>query len=237
MAKFYGTGILTGKSGNKVYAVRFGETIERQYQPVVANPSTVSQVEARAKLKLLSQMSAVLGRVIAMPRMGAVSPRNLFTKVNYPNMSYSGGEASIGIDRMQLTRSDVFMMQPAATLSGANMTVVIDGGAGLDVSRVVYVVLRRGDDGKVRLAATQVVEKITDPTFSATFSDMPTGEGVTSRIVVLAYGVRDNTETARAIFANMEWKSAQAVAGLIATRTLLDRDVTLTETRTAYFTT
>ena len=53
MAKMYGfSGKVTGKKGDAVFAVRNGEQIIRQYNPIVANPSTQKQVDARAALKL-----------------------------------------------------------------------------------------------------------------------------------------------------------------------------------------
>lgn len=234
MAKIYGLfGAMTGKLADTVMSVRNGEQIARKYQPIVFNPSTPAQVAQRAKLKLLSQLSAVLAPVIAIPRQGAVSARNMFTKVNFPFMSYENDEASVQFDKIQLTKSDVFMMQPVAAVTGAGVTVNIADGADLDVNRVAYVALRRGDDGKVRYVGSQVIEKADDPTFEATFTNMPSGTPAVGNIAVYAYGVRENTENARAAFANMEWKDAESIAGLVVSRTLLERDLTLTETRMA----
>ena len=39
MAKFYGGSVKVGKKGDAVFRVRFGETIESQYQPIVVHAS------------------------------------------------------------------------------------------------------------------------------------------------------------------------------------------------------
>ena len=48
---------------------------------------------------------------------------------------------------------------------------------------------------------------------------------------VLAYGMRDNTDAARATFGNLISPAAEDVAKIITSRVLLETDVTLTETK------
>lgn len=62
MAKFVGlVGTGSGRAGNFVFSKLDGVTIVRAYQPHVANPNTLAQIEQRAKLKLASQYAAALG--------------------------------------------------------------------------------------------------------------------------------------------------------------------------------
>lgn len=225
MAKFYGDGVKTGKKGSSVFRVRFGETIESQYQPIVSNPSTPSQVANRSRLKLLSQLSAVMAPVIALRREGAVSPRNMFVKTNYGATSYTTDTASISLADVKLTRSVVSLPAVTATREGATLTVgLAQGISGLN--RVVYSAFIKQTDGTLRYANSLVVS---EPGDSAQWSgDITVGS---SPAVVYAYGVRDNSEAARAIFSDMQVLTAETVAKVIVSRTLLETDVTLTETR------
>lgn len=231
MAKIYGLfGAMTGKLADTVMSVRNGEQIARKYQPVVYNPSTPAQVAQRAKLKLLSQLSAVCAPVIAIPRQGAVSSRNLFTKKNYPLVSYNTDTASIDLNEVQLTSSVVALPPVLVSRGGDNIDIFLasSAAAALDVDRVVYCIFEKQADEHLRLYASAVV------TTPGANNQFPTSiANSASSLVVLAYGVRDNTEAARAAFGNLEAPSATQVADLIVTRSMVESDITLTETRGA----
>lgn len=215
---------MTGKLANTVMAIRNGEQIVRAYQPVVANPSTPAQVEARAKLKLMSQMAAVMAPVIAIPRMGAVSSRNLFIRKNYGSTSFDDGTASITLTQVQLT-SSVIGLSPIDGVRTAEVIGVdlVERTVPAAVDRVVYAEFAKMADGRLRFVD------------SKTSSDATTGFHVElalvpEEVVIYAYGVRDNTEAARATFGNLQTITAETVAKLITSRVLLESDVTLTET-------
>lgn len=111
MAKLRGfSGGLSGKHGNTVFRQRHGETIAGQYQPVVKNPNTARQLVARARFKLLTQISSTLKPALAIPQEGRRTPRNLFTHVNFPLTSIQSIEgsnmAAIAIPTIQLTKSN-----------------------------------------------------------------------------------------------------------------------------------
>ena len=219
---------MTGKLADTVMAVRNGQQIARKYQPVVYNPSTPAQVAQRAKLKLLSQLSAVMAPVIAMPRRGSVSARNLFTKMNFRNTTFSDGEANITLPDVQLTSSVVAMTPVTANVSGSNVEVSV--GAGLNVDRVVYCLFYEQQDKTLRFAGSKVISEAgADNTYNTTFP------ATAENGVVLAYGVRDNTEAARVMFGNMEVVTAGALAQIVTSRKLTETDITLTETRGAAF--
>ena len=61
MGKFVGfIGSVSGKVGNVVFCKGAkGETYGRAYQPQVANPNTIGQVDQRAKMNLVGRMSQV----------------------------------------------------------------------------------------------------------------------------------------------------------------------------------
>lgn len=229
MAKIYGLfGSMTGKLADTVMSVRNGEQLARKYQPVVYNPSTQAQVGQRAKLKLMSQLSAVMAPVIAMRRKGSVSSRNLFTKVNFPLASYSDDTASIDLDSVQLTSSVVAFPTLEVTRGAENITIAVGSSFGVEstFSRVVYAVFLKQTGDKLRFYTSKVISEAgTGNRFEATIP------ATTASLVVLGYGVRDNTEAARVVFGNMQAPTAEDVARLVTNSTLLESDVTLTETR------
>lgn len=228
MAKIYGLfGTMNGKVADVVMVVRGGEQIVRKYQPTVSNPNTPGQVGARAKLKLLSQLSAVMSPFIAIPKIGNISSRNLFTKQNYPLATFADDEANIQLDAVQLTKSVVGLPAIGATRGTGLVVNVTLNGVDQDVSRVVYVAFSKGADNKLRYAGNTVVSESENYYWNGEMTVSSPNE----ELVVYAYGVRDNTEAARARFSNMEVVTAETVASLMVTRTLLESDITLTETR------
>lgn len=227
MAKIYGLfGAMTGKVADAVMLVRNGEQIVRKYQPVVSNPSTPAQIEVRAKLKMLSQLSAVMGEVIAMPRVGAVSSRNLFTKANYPAATFSNNEASIDLNAVKLTNSVVGLPRVSAAREENTISVALISSPGYQsLNRVVYMAFAKQADGKLRYAGSQVVTESGSGNFTATFSAIP------DEVVFYAYGIRDNNNAATVLFGNLEALTAETVTKLIVTSRLRESDITLTETR------
>lgn len=235
MSKVYGLfGAMTGKLADVVMSVRYGEQIARKYQPIVSNPSTPLQVEQRAKLKMMSQMAAVMGPVIAMVREGAVSSRNLFVKKNIRNATYSDNTASIDLANIQLTSSVVGLPNITAVRGSGAIAASLDltGGVVLEpgsISRIVYNLFAVQDDGTIRLSASAVAQTAGDNNNWPV--DLPL---VSSRFLVLAYSVRDNTDAARALFGDIEVLTGATVASLIVQRTLKSTDVTLSETKGYY---
>lgn len=230
MAKVYGiTGKANGKFGNAVFRIRYGQQIMAQYNPVVANPRTAAQVEARAKLKLLSQLSASMAPAIAIPREGPISPRNFFTRYNYDFVSYAPGsdnstQASVQLSQLQITHSTLTLPEVSFTHEGNNFTVQLAGSAS-QLSSVVYAIFSVQTDGTLRFLGSEISS--TGPRFDATF----TASG--SKIVVYAYGVQPLSEMARVKYEQMNVSSATLLASLVANRTLTVNDVAVTETKYA----
>ena len=218
---------MTGKLADTVMSVRNGDQLARKYQPIVYNPSTPAQVAQRAKLKLLSQLSAVMAPVIAMRKAGSVSARNLFTKVNFPNLTYSDNTANVNLAQIQLTSSVVGLGTVVASRTAEDIVAYIDASeAPTDVDRVIYSLFEKGADDKLRFVSSLTASAPgADSTWLVRFPVR------NNEVVVLGYAVRDNTDAARAVFGNMQAVTAEQVAKLIVTRTLTETDVTLTETR------
>lgn len=231
MAKIYGLfGPMHGKVADVVMAVRNGVQIVRKYQPIVSNPKTDAQIASRAKLKLMTQLSAVMAPVIAMPRQGSVSSRNMFVKKNYGEATYANSQADITLTNVKLTDSVVSLPRVSSVSREGSTGIVVhlSGTPFLDVNRVVYAMFVKQDDGTLRYFGSRVITEPGDSNiYTAVFPDMP------NECVLFAYGVRDNTETARVAFGNMQAVTAETVAKLVTSKTLLASDITLTETRAA----
>lgn len=221
------TGTGRGKLGSSVFSVNSGQQIVRQYQPVVANPNTVAQVNQRARLKLASQLAAAYAPVIAMPKQGMVSTRNQFIKKNMDAISAQGGTAQVTYENLQLTNGNVGLPSVLATRSAAEgIKVNLSESAATAVSRVVYVLFKKTTENQLQLVGSQIIEEAGDAgTFPATFPYDA------SDIAIYAYGMRDMSASATAKYRNYEVNSGTDVARLFTTRTLSQSDISLTQTR------
>lgn len=227
MAKFINNRIKSGKLAGSVFAVRYGEVIERAYNPYVSNPKSVAQVEARAKLKLMSQLAAVLAEIIAMKRVGNMSPRNRFVQRNYTLTRYENETADITLAAVQLTVSAMALPEITAARSADAITANLRyGDENIGVNRIVYAMLVKDADGKLRYETSRIATSAgTGQIWQVQFP------ALAQNVVILAYGVRDNSLTARVTFGDMQAISAETIAKLVTSRVLTENDITLTETR------
>lgn len=231
MAKIFGlNGVITGRQGNNVFAIRAGAQMLRKYQPVVFNPNTDAQVATRARMKLMSQLSAVMATAIAIPRDGMKSPRNQFVSINFPATTFVGGNADIDLTQVKLTKGVLPMAalsvsRTANTVIDAHFLGVSAGAAFADVDRVEYFAFVEQNDGTLRLA-----QKASSTTLEGGFPVTLT-MGSNRKAIVYAYGVRFNSEAARVAYGNISIVDASEIARLISSRVLLESDVTLTETK------
>lgn len=232
MAKMYGySGKVTGKKGDNVFSVRGGEQIIRQYNPIVANPSTKNQVKSRSRLKLMSQLSAVYAAIIAMPKVGNVTSRNKFVAKNYDLSSVNmQNVAVIDLPSVQLTDSQREFTKFIVTRSSGN-SIDVSLQAAAVYSRVVWAVVAKSANEKLRVFASEVVENDT-PGMPNTFAaKLPyTAEA----IVVYGYGITDSNAKAEGAFDDLNSPTAEQVAKLIASRSLSTSDYVLTATLGTY---
>lgn len=221
------TGTGSGKLGSAVFSVSAGEQVVRQYQPIVTNPSTSAQVDNRAKLKLLSQLSAVMADVIAIPRQGALSPRNIFVSENYPLATAENGVANINLAGVSLTKAGMQIPAVVAERDGDTaINVALAAKADLLVARVIYIMFYRNTSGELQLIDSAVVETAgAAGTFPYAF---PYEE---RDVIVYAYGIFDKNQKATAKFGNYSVTDGTQVASLIADRKLSESDYLLTKTR------
>lgn len=222
-------GKISGKLGAVVFAVSGGKTISREYNPNVSNPSTQAQVDQRARLKLMSQLSASLAPVLAMQKDGLVSARNQFVKKNFAASTAIAGAAQITYENLQLTNGNAGLPGIVATRaqeSGILIQLAEDASAA--VSRVVFIMYRKTTELTLQLVQSVVVESAgLNGTFPAS---MVYTEG---DLVFYAYGMKDLNANATANYGNMQVADAVDVARLVATRKVDSSSYQFTQTRGA----
>lgn len=222
-----GTG--SGKVGSMVYATVAGQQIVRQYQPVVANPSTVPQTNSRAKLKLASQLATTLKEVIAIPREGLKSSRNLFIKRNYGIFVAAGGYAQVSYENLQLTNGQSGLAAITATRDASNnVTMKLAEAAAPGISRVVFIIYKKTSEG-----ALQLVNSAISSVAGENHDFEKVIPGAEGELVLYAYGMKDADAAATAKYGNLQVASADDLARLITNRTIKSTEISLTGTRGA----
>lgn len=217
-----------GKIENIVVSQMGGISIARAYQPNVKNPSTLRQVNQRARLKLASQLAAALAPVIAMARQGLVSGRNQFIAKNMPWISADSGVAQVSYENLQLTNGTIGL--PAISLSRASgkVTVKLATSAESSVSQVVYICYHKNSENVLQLLGSKIQNVAgEDGLFQAEFDD-PSGD-----VVVFAYGMKALSGAASAKYGSYMVENASDIASLVGTRKLSAADFQFTKTRGA----
>lgn len=220
-------GVGTGKLGSMVYSVRNGQQIVRQYNPIVANPSTAAQVEARSKMKLMSQLAAIVAPVIAINAEGLKSKRNLFISRNYPLAGYEDNTAQIDMAGVQLTKSNTaFPDFEVNRANGQSIAVHLSEDATNLFDRVIYCAVISQSDGSLRLwDDVLVTEAGTGGLFPAVLPYTP------NAIAIYGYGIRANNDDAKAAYANLKSGDAGKLAEILTSRNATLAAITISETK------
>lgn len=220
-----GTG--NGKLGSMVFKTVAGEQVISQYQPRVANPSTAAQVDQRSKMKLMSQVAAALAPVIAIPRNGLKSSRNLFIQRNFDFASANGGVAQVTYENLQLTSGNAGLAAITAERSQANGIVVkLAENSSNAVDRVVYILYEKTSQQKLQFVDSVIAKNPGDDGKFQASLQYTDGD-----IVLYAYGMRDLNSQASARYGNYVAEDGQDIAKLVMNRNLTAKDFQFTETR------
>ena len=221
MAKMYGfSGRLTGRKGDAVFAVRGGDQIVRQYNPVVANPKTPAQTENRQKLKLLSQLGAVFAPYMAIKSEGAKSGRNIFSSKLYDKVEFEAlsNEAKINMIDIVLTNSN--RPFPGVVIGVDDMDLNVSATLPLDasVTKVAYVLCTIDAGGEIRFIG-DAVESTPGATrqFTHTFENGALTV-VGQRVYAYAYGIIENEGADSVRLNELVGDSVQQAAKLLSTR-------------------
>lgn len=216
----------SGKLGSSVFAISGGEQIVRQYNPVVSNPNTAAQVAQRAKLKLMSQIAADLAPILAIPKDGLKSTRNIFVSRNIGFATYEDNEAQIDVQKLQITAGTSYLPQVLVNSEATGLQVRLSVSVPEGIDKVVYILLTTDESYQLRVLDSIVVEdEGGDLNFPGEFhSELDAG-------FVLAYGIKTTTAQAGVGYADYEADTATAVANLVTSRKMKNAASSLTVTR------
>ena len=235
-------GKITGKLGAVVFSTSGGQTISREYNPHVANPNTDAQINQRARMKLMSQLSACLAPVIAMQKDGLVSVRNQFVKRNFDSCYSVNGQAQISYENVQLTQGNVGLPQikwvTANNSEGSRLITFFSDEPSTTISRVVWCLFRKTEEGKLEFVSSIISEKRESKTagrfFEVEFQNVPTDEETADLLadyVIYVYGMIDASERATAQYGNLNVNTATDIADLVTNRRISFMDYQFTQTR------
>lgn len=229
-------GKTSGKVGGLVYATSGGEQIVREYNPSVANPNTDAQVNQRAKMKLMSQLSASLASSLAMQKDGLVSIRNKFTKRNFGYADAVNGVAQVSYENLQLTEGNLGLPQIIVTAIASEgqrqLNIGFAEAPSENINRVVYNLYAKSQEGKLSFIKSEIITQRLDTSIGM-FFHYETEVYNTSDIVIYAYGMVDTSERASARYGNLNVVDGSDLAKLVASRAISFTDYQFTQTRGA----
>lgn len=216
-----------GKLGAAVFSSTNGQQVVRQYQPNVKNPNTVAQTMQRARFKLMTQIASSMAPVIAIPKSGAVSSRNMFVKKNMPLVIGTEDGAQLVYENLQLTSGTRALPGIYVEREAGKLKIGLLQAPTGNISRVAYCAFAKDSEGQLSYEWSIIAST---PGAQGTF-DVETDDIVSLDVVFYAYGMIDTNAKATAAFENYHVDSATDLAKLIATRKLSLSDFALTKTR------
>lgn len=216
-----------GKLGAAVFSSTNGQQVVRQYQPNVKNPNTVAQTMQRARFKLMTQIASSMAPVIAIPKSGAVSSRNMFVKKNMPLVIGTEDGAQLVYENLQLTSGTRALPGIYVEREAGKLKIGLLQAPTGNISRVAYCAFAKDSEGQLSYEWSIVSST---PGTKGTF-DVETKDIVSLDVIFYAYGMVDTNAKATAAFENYHVDSATDLAKLIATRKLSLSDFSLTKTR------
>lgn len=219
-------GKASGKLGSAVFATQGGQQVVRQYQPNVKNPNTEAQTMQRARFKLMTQLASSYANVIAIPRSGSQTSRNLFVKKNMPLVIGTQDGAQVVYENLQLTNGTRALPGIHVTRDGGSLKIELVQSPSSSVNRVAYCAFSKDSEGQLALEKTIIVSVAGEGgTFPTTI------DNVDADLIFYAYGMIDGGAAATSNFENYHVDSATDLAKLISSRKLSLTDYQMTKTR------
>lgn len=215
-----------GKLGAAVFSSTNGQQVVRQYQPNVKNPNTVAQTMQRARFKLMTQIASSMAPVIAMPKSGTVSSRNMFVKKNMPRVIGTQDGAQVVYENLEITNGTRALPGIHVKRESGMLKIGLLQAPTGQISRVAYCAFSKDSENQLSLEFSIIASSAGE---QGTF-DVET-KNITTDVVFYAYGMIDTNSSATAAFENYHVDSATDLAKLIATRKLSLSDYSLTKTR------
>lgn len=227
--KLYGfAGKGTGKLGSSVFSIVGGQQIVRTYNPVVKNPQTVLQVNQRVRFKLLSQMAAALGSVLAIRAQNNISARNRFTQINSKFVYGVNEQAFVSYENIQLTDSSIALPGITIVRGEENISLSLQESAAGVADSICYAVFSVNSEGQLMLRGSKVVQHAES---DANFTFPTTIKKYDGQVIVYAYGMRELAVTADSMYGNYKINTGQDVAKLLSDRNAASANIIFTQTR------
>lgn len=232
--------IKMGKRGGIIY-YKVGDTIlSREYTPHVANPNTLKQVQQRAKIKLLSQIGALLRPFIAIFPSSGKSSRSIFAQLNYPKITAPSTTAEIDYSSVSLTDSNRPITQVAKNVdfvpSGVRKLIGLPDEPSQDIQRVFYYLFTKTDNGKLVFVDYYLSETRKSARLPYYFCwavaqfDIDEQGKSTKDYVVFAVGMGDYSELATEYWESLGVPEIGYLGQLIAEGLITSEDFYFTET-------
>lgn len=234
------------KSGriDGVVAYQIGNTyLVRGYNYKVKNPSSMLQVNQRAKIKLLSQLGALFRCYMAIFPQEGKSARSIWRKINFPNINAENGQATTDIKHILLSDSE-------RPLPDIDCSLVLTQGfyryklsftdePTEDLKRVFYYIFTYTEQGDLINVDADVQEIRNSVRFDgyfpyiASFIDMDEQGHLLKDYVVFAVGMGDNSEEASIYWHNLQYDFINEVGTLIRDKKISAEDFYFTQSKTA----
>ena len=220
---------MQGKLGTMVLRNKVGGGTVAANMPRKTNSNTAAQQKVRSGFKLITQLGTQLADVIAIPREGAKSSRNLFTQINYPLVYTNDAGSGIILKDVQLTKSNIaFPGVNITDRTNNNVFVRLRSNVTSLADKVVYVLLKNNNGYLTKIDEAVVEEPGDNGFYDHEFAT--TGVDYSGDIIAYAYGVKLETEAARVKYANLNISTADEVAQIIINRTFSASEASVTKT-------
>lgn len=108
---FVGKG--SGKMGASVWLVRKNQQVVREYRKEVYNPKSEGQSRQRARFKLISQITALLGSYVQNRPIGGETARNAFARENANAFTWNDQDSRAEVDMLSLSLTSSAQGLPA----------------------------------------------------------------------------------------------------------------------------
>lgn len=227
--KLYGfAGKGTGKLGSSVFSIVGGQQIVRTYNPVVKNPQTILQVNQRVRFKLLSQLAAAIGSVLAIRAQNNISARNRFTQINSKFVYGVNEQAFVSYENLQLTDSAIALPGITIVRGDENISLSLQESAAGVADSVCFAVFSVNSEGQLMLRGSKVVQHAdsdTNYTFPTTIKKYD------GQVIVYAYGMKELETTATSMYGNYKIQTGEDVAKLLSDRNAASANIVFTQTR------
>jgi hypothetical protein len=231
----------TGKKAGVVTYEAGGQLIAREYNPHPANPRTLKQIQQRAKIKLLSQMGALMRFYIAIFPTDGRSARAQFSSINWKKISAQDETAQINYTQIEISASTF----PLPTIDRSvtliedhwRKRIYVTEEPAEEIKRVFYFIFRKDLNGSLVLADYYLSERRSTPAnpgyfnwAGATFEIDDSGHSLYD-YVVYAVAMCDKSEEATEYFLNLDVDYIEQVGRLISEKLITAADYYFTETR------